>query len=120
MFTAFAQAAPRQNIDWTNLLTTSFGIFFSLIIGFFVLQFVLAAITLATDYGNEKALETAKKTLSSAIKGLVISLGSWIVLNSILPALGINTSITNPIDTLSTKLRQVETCIRDYSNCTSK
>lgn len=109
---------PRQTINWETIISTSFGIFFSLVLGFFVLQLVLAGIGLATDFGNAKAMKAAKATFESAIKGLVVSLGAWIVLNSILGALGVNFSITNPAATLAAKFKQLENCLRNYASCT--
>ena len=115
MFTVFAQA-PKIIIDWSALLNTTVGIIFSLVIGFFILEFIIGAISLATDYNNPKALETAKSTFTAAIKGLVISLGAIIVMNSILPALGLS-AISNPATTLAEQMTNLEKCIRDYSNC---
>jgi hypothetical protein len=116
MFTVLAATAPTT-IKWGDLLNTTVGIIFSLVIGFFILEFILAAIALATDYNNPKAMETAKNTFTAAIKGLVISLGAIIVMNSILPALGLR-SISNPATTLADQMTKLEKCIRDYSTCT--
>jgi hypothetical protein len=115
MFTVLA-AAPTPTILWGDLLNTTVGILFSLVIGFFILEFILGALNLATDYSNKDALENAKKTFTSAIKGLVISLGAIIIMNSILPALGLS-AISNPAETLATQLTNLENCIRDYSSC---
>ena len=72
MFTVLA-AAPTTTINWGSLLNTTVGIMFSLVIGFFVLEFILGALNLATAYNDPKAMETAKNTFTAAIKGLVIS-----------------------------------------------
>lgn len=119
MSTVYAAAAitPKQTINWDSLLATSFGIFFSLVIGFFILEFILAALNLATNYEDAKALETAKKTFTSAIKGLVVSLGAFVVLNTILPAIGVTGSITNPLSVFTTQINKLIGCVRDYSTC---
>ncbi len=115
MFTVLA-AAPTITVKWGDLLNTTVGILFSLVIGFFILEFIIGALTLATDYSNPKALETAKSTFTSAIKGLVISLGAIIVMNSLLKALDLP-GISNPVTNLATQLTNLEKCIRNYSSC---
>lgn len=118
MFTVFAQTiTPKQTINWSVLLSTTFGIFFSLVLGFFILEFILAALNLATNYEDPKALETAKKSFTSAIKGLVVSLGAFIVLNSVLPAIGVTTTVSNPLSVFTTQINKLIGCIRDYSTC---
>lgn len=105
-----------MEINFTNLLSVGFGIFFSLVIGFFVLEFVLVAINLATSYSDPKALGKAKETLTAAIKGLIISVGGIILLNTILGFLNVGTTI-NPIQNLSCKLQELENCIKKYDTC---
>lgn len=105
-----------MDFNFTNLLTAVFGIFFSLVIGFFVLEFVLVAINLATSYSDPKALGKAKETLTAAVKGLIISVFGIILLNSILGFLNIGTEV-NPIKDLSCKLQELENCLRNYSTC---
>ena len=117
MFTVLAAAGSTTTIKWGELLNTTVGIMFSLVIGFFVLEFILGALNLATAYNDPKAMETAKNTFTAAIKGLVISLGAIIVLNSILPALGLS-GISNPATTLAEQLTKLEKCVRNYSTCT--
>ena len=116
MFTVLAAAGSTTTIKWGELLNTTVGIMFSLVIGFFVLEFILGALNLATAYNDPKAMETAKNTFTAAIKGLVISLGAIIVLNSILPALGLS-GISNPATTLAEELTKLEKCIRKYDDC---
>ena len=105
-------------VPWANYFEIGFGLFFSMLILFFVLEMVIASITLATEKGNAKATEQAYKTFEAGVKGLIISLGAGVVLNSIFIFFGINTNIiANPFEFFGNQINRLETCIRDYGNC---
>jgi hypothetical protein len=106
----------RQTINWEVFLATSVGIFFSILLGFFVLKLVIGALTLATSYEEKDALKKFKDVFTASIKGLIIAVGGFIVLNTVFTFLRIG-QITNPLEKLATELRNFETCIRDYSRC---
>jgi hypothetical protein len=109
---------PRQTINWTVFLETSFGIFFSIILGFFVLKIILSALNLATSYGEKDALKKFQEVLTSSIKGLAIAIGSLFILNTIFFFLNINTGDSfNPLSRFGEELCRLETCLRDYENC---
>jgi hypothetical protein len=109
---------PRQTINWTVFLETSFGIFFSIILGFFVLKIILSALNLATSYGEKDALKKFQEVLTSSIKGLAIAIGSLFILNTIFFFLNINTGDSfNPLARFGEELCRLETCLRDYENC---
>jgi SpoIID/LytB domain protein len=106
-----------QNIDFSYLINVSIGILFSLIIGFFILRAVISAIAFATDYeGKKETLEEAKKSLTAAVKGVVIALGTFIFLNFILSLLGI-APIENPGEYIEKKLDNLYVCLYNYSLC---
>jgi hypothetical protein len=108
----------RQTIDWGGLLATGFGIFFSIILGFFVLKIALSALNLATSYGEKDALKKFKDVLTANIKGLAIGLGSLFILNTIFYFLNINTGGSlNVFKRFSEELCKLETCLRNYDNC---
>ncbi len=107
----------RQTIDWQGLLATGFGIFFSIILGFFVLKIILSALNLATSYGDKDALKKFKEVLTSNIKGLAIALGSLFILNTIFSFLNITTGTFSPLKKFSEEMCKLETCLRDYDNC---
>jgi hypothetical protein len=106
----------RQTLNWEVFLATSVGIFFSILLGFFVLKLVIGALTLATSYGEKDALKKFKDVLTSSIKGLLIAVGGFIVMNTIFTFLRIG-QVVNPLEKLSTELRNFEQCIRDYNKC---
>jgi hypothetical protein len=111
---------PRQTINWTDFLTTSFGIFFSIILGFFVLKIVLSALNLATSYGEKDALKKFQETLTAGIKGLAISIGALFILNTVFYFLNINTGTSfNPLAKFSEEICKLETCLRKYESCGS-
>lgn len=106
-----------QNIDFSYLINVSIGILFSLIIGFFILRAVISAIAFATDYeGKKETLEEAKKSLTAAVKGVVIALGTFIFLNFILSLLGI-APIENPGEYVQERLDSIYVCLYNYSLC---
>jgi len=106
-----------QNIDFAYLINASIGILFSLIIGFFILKAILSAIAFATDYeGKKETLEQAKKSLTSAVKGVIIALGTFIFLNFILSLLGI-APIENPGKYIQRRLDEMYICLYNYSLC---
>lgn len=108
----------RQTINWETLITTGFGIFFSIIIGFFVLKIILGGLNLATSYGEKEALKKFKEVLTASIKGLIISIGGFFILNSIFSFLNISTGASfNPITRFSQEMCKLENCLRDYSTC---
>lgn len=106
----------NTGIDFYNLLSIIFGVFFSLVIGFFVLEIVLVAISLATSYSDPKALENSKQTLTAAIKGFAIAVGGTLLLNTILGFLNIGIEL-NPLKDLSCKLMELENCVKNYDTC---
>lgn len=107
----------RQTIDWEGLLATGFGIFFSIILGFFVLKIALSALNLATSYGDKDALKKFKDVLTSNIKGIAIALGSLFILNTIFFFLEIETGSFSPLKKFSDEMCKLENCLRDYDTC---
>lgn len=106
-----------QNLDFAYLINTSIGILFSVIIGFFILKAILSAIAFATDYeGKKETLENAKKSLTAAIKGVIIALGTFLFLNFILYLLGIS-PIENPGQYIEERLDKLYVCLYNYSLC---
>jgi hypothetical protein len=105
-----------MNIEpYLNLII---GTIFIFILGFFILQIVLAAITLATGFeGSKKAYETATKQLTGALKGLLLALVTYFLLNTILQVFGISTSSENITKTLSDYFGTFMGCLRDFSTC---
>jgi len=117
MFKVYAQSQIYQDIDFEYLINSSIGILFSLIIGFFILELVKVAITLGTDYeGKTDTLKKLNQTLTANIKGVVIALGTALFLNFILTLLGIEV-IPNPGEYIDESMTKLESCIRNYSNC---
>jgi hypothetical protein len=103
-------------IVWTTLFTSIFGILFTIVLGFFVLKIILSGLNLATSYGEKDALKKFTEVLSGSIKGLVIALGAWYVLNTIFVFLNIQT-ISNPVTMFAEQACVLENCIRDYGTC---
>jgi hypothetical protein len=106
----------RQSIEWQTLFQTTVGIFFSILLGFFVLKIAIGALNLATSYGEKDALKKFKEILTSAIKGVVIALGGLIITNTILGILSLN-KISDPLSAFTDAAQRLETCIRYYSEC---
>lgn len=106
----------RQTINWEVFLASSVGIFFSILLGFFVLKLIIGALNLAVSYGEKDALKKFKEVFTASIKGLIIAVGGFVVLNTIFTFLRIG-QIVNPLERLSTELKNFETCIRDYNKC---
>jgi len=105
----------------TRYLDTVLGLIFLLVLAFFVMQIVLAAISLATDFDNStKSYESAVKQLTAAIKGLAISFLVFFLLNTILFVLGINTSTETITQTLGNQFNSLFTCLRDFRGCNSQ
>jgi hypothetical protein len=107
---------PKQTINWEVFLTSIFGILFTILIGFFILKLVLSGLNLATSYGEKDAYKKFVEVITSSIKGLVIALGAWYVLNTIFVFLNI-TQITNPLNEFKKQACLMETCIRNYDLC---
>jgi len=107
---------PRQTVEWQGFLETTVGIFFSILLGFFVLKLVIGALNLATSYGEKDALKKFKDILTANIKGLLIAVGGFVIVNSIFYFLNIG-RISNPIEKFADEFENLEKCIRDYSSC---
>ena len=108
----------KQTIDWTYLLQTGVGIFFSILLGFFVLQLAIAALNLATSYGEKDSLKKFKDTFTSAFKGLIIAVGGVIIVRTIFNYLNISgTGLNDPLSQFSSQMRIFENCIRNYNTC---
>ena len=102
----------------TKYLNLIGGFIFILLIGFFVMQIVLAAISLATDFDNsKKTYEGATKQLTGAIKGLVLALVTFFLLNTILLVLGVTTPTETITATLGTQFDALFSCLRDFRSC---
>lgn len=106
----------RQSIEWQTLFQTTVGIFFSILLGFFVLKIAIGALNLATSYGEKDALKKFKEILTSAIKGVVIALGGLIITNTILGVLKLP-KIDSPLKAFTRAAQRLETCIRAYEKC---
>lgn len=106
----------NQVINWNDLLTTTVGIFFSILLGFFVLKLSIGALNLATSYGEKDSLKKFRDILTASIKGLIIALGGLIIVNSIFTFLNIGT-ISNPLEKFSLEAKKFENCIRNYDTC---
>lgn len=106
----------RQTIDWAALFGNIFGIFFSILIGFFVLKLALSALNLATSYGEKEALKKFRESFTSSIKGLVIAIGAIYVLNTIFFFLNIQ-PLSNPLEQFSNQAKILENCLRNYDTC---
>lgn len=101
-----------------SYLNLIIGTIFIFILGFFILEIVLAAITLATGFeGSKKAYEAATKQLTGALKGLLLALVTYFLLNTILQVFGITTSSETITKTLSDSFNSFMSCLRDFSTC---
>ncbi len=105
-------------MNFEYLLTITVGILFSLVWGFFVLQLIITAIGMATEYsGNADTLKKAQQTLTAGIKGVAIALGTIILLNTLLTILGVNLGGLNPVTYIVGRINALEECLRDYGAC---
>ncbi len=95
------------------------GTIFLFIIGFFVMEFVLAAISLATGFDNsKKTAEAANKQMTGAVKGLALALATYFLLNTILYVFGITNPGTEGITKIvSDQFKSLMNCLRDFSTC---
>jgi hypothetical protein len=109
----------QQTIDWELLITTGFGIFISIIFGFFLLKIVLGALSLATSYEEKDALKKFQEVLTSSIKGIFIALGALFVLNTLFVFLNINTGNLNFAKRFAQEMCKLENCLRNYETCGS-
>lgn len=104
----------------TSYLDLIIGTIFIFIIGFFVLEIVLAGITLATSYEeSKKPLQDASKQLTGAIKGLLLSLVTYFLLNTLLAVFGVTTSTENITTTLGNQFDNLMECFRDFTQCSA-
>lgn len=102
----------------TTYLDLIIGFILVLTVGFFMMEFILAAITLATGFDKGKqAYEAASKQMSAAFKGLLIVAVTYILLNSILGVFGISTSTANITTTLGNYMDNLGKCLRDFKQC---
>lgn len=102
----------------TSILNILIGSIFVLIIGFFVMEIVLAAISLATGFdSSKKSYESATKQLTGALKGLGLSLIAFFLLNTILKAFGLTTDTESITTTLGKEIVNFLNCLRDFSYC---
>lgn len=107
---------PKQTINWEVFFTSIFGILFTILIGFFVLKLVLSGLNLATSYGEKDAYKKFVEVLTSSIKGLVIAIGAWYILNTIFLFLNVK-QITNPLSEFRKQACILENCVRNYDQC---
>lgn len=103
----------------TESLNFIIGTILVLTIGFFTMEFILAAITLATGFEKSKdAMTSASKQMTSAIKGLLLSLSTFFLLNTILKVFGVNDVDPTQITTiLGNQFETLLTCLRDFRVC---
>jgi len=102
----------------TQILNIVIGSILVLITGFFVMEFVLAAISLATGFeGSKKVYETAVKQLTGALKGLGLTIVAYFLLNTILRVFGINTATESITTTLGNYFYSLMSCFRNFNNC---
>lgn len=105
-------------MDFSLLINISVGILASLVGGFFILQLILTAIDMATDYaGSSEKLKKAQQTLTSGIKGIVVTLGTILLLNFILYVLGVNLGTGGPVAYIVGRIEALEACLRNYEDC---
>ncbi|NBO17406.1 MAG: hypothetical protein EBV07_00725 [Proteobacteria bacterium] len=98
----------------TRYLDIILGTLFLMVVGFFIMQIVLAAIGLATGFTEPKVLDNATKQLTAAVKGLVIALLSYFLLNTILFILGITTQTEGITGVIGGQLDKLFSCLRDF------
>lgn len=102
----------------TNILNTIIGSILVLTVGFFIMEFVLAAISLATGFeGSKKTYEASIKRLTGALKGIGIALLAFFLLNTILKVFGINTDAESITKTLGNYFINLFGCLKDFSKC---
>lgn len=105
-------------MNFELLINTVVGILFSLVLGFFVLQLIITAIGMATEYsGNADSLKKAQQTLTGGIKGVAVALGTILLLNFILTLLGVNLGTGGPVSYITGRINALEACLRDYTKC---
>jgi hypothetical protein len=105
-------------MNFEVLINLVVGILFSLVLGFFVLQLIITAITMATEYsGNADTLKKAQQTLTAGIKGIALALVTVILLNTILSILGVTSVSGNPVTYITGRIQALESCLRDYNTC---
>lgn len=105
-------------MNFELLINTVVGILFSLVLGFFVLQLIITAIGMATEYsGNADTLKKAQQTLTAGIKGVAVALGAVLLLNFILTILGVNIGAGGPVAYITGRINALEACLRDYTTC---
>jgi hypothetical protein len=103
-------------MNFEYLLTITVGVLFTLVMGFFVLQLIITAIGMATEYsGNADTLKKAQQTLTAGIKGVAIALGTIILLNTLLTILGV--SVGNPVTYIVERINALESCLKNYKTC---
>ena len=103
----------------TDSLNFIIGTILVLTIGFFTMEFILAAITLATGFEKSKdAIAAASKQMTSAIKGLLLSLSTFFLLNTLLKVFGINDVDPTTITTIvGNQFDTVLKCLRNFRDC---
>lgn len=103
----------------TASLNFIIGTILVLTIGFFTMEIILAAITLATGFEKSKdAMASASKQMTGALKGLLLSLSTFFLLNTILKAFGVNDVDPTQITTiLGNQFTTLLTCLRDIRVC---
>jgi len=103
----------------TDSLNFIIGTILVLTIGFFTMEFILAAITLATGFEKSKdAIASASKQMTSAIKGLLLSLSTFFLLNTILKVFGVNDVDPTQITTIvGGQIDIVVSCLRNFADC---
>ena len=103
----------------TDSLNFIIGTILVLTIGFFTMEFILAAITLATGFEKSKdAVASASKQMTGAVKGLLLSLSTFFLLNTLLKVFGINNIDPTQITTIvGTQVDTVVKCLRNFAEC---
>lgn len=105
-------------MDFNLLINVTVGILASLVGGFFILQLILTAISMATDFsGSTDTLKKAQQTLTGGIKGIAVALGTILLLNFILYVLGVGLGEAGPVAYIVGRIDALEACLRDYAEC---
>lgn len=107
-----------MTFDFGLLINIAIGILVTLVGGFFVLQLIITAIGMATEYsGNAEGLKKAQQTLSAGVKGIAVAIGTVLVLNFLLNILGVGGFEGGPVGFVVEKITNLEECLKNYEAC---
>src|SRR3990167_3721226 len=79
--------SANQSVTGASYFSTLYTAALSVAVALALVMIVIGGIQYSTSFANPGAKEDAKKRITGALIGLVLALVSWLILNTINPAL---------------------------------